>query len=181
MKAVWRHRHTYSGTRQCSCSMWCSNSLRKCLMNARTGIAAASPSAQIVRPWMLSATEFSRSMSSGRPCAVLDPVDDAVQPAGALAARRALAAALLEIEVRQALEATHHAARLVHHDDRARARASTPPWRSSRSPCRWPSSRRPAAPASTSRRGCTALILRPSRMPPASSSSFANGVPSGTS
>ena len=64
-------------------------------MKLFTGIAAASPSAQMVRPWMLSATEFSRSRSSVRPCAVLDAVDHALQPAGAFAARRALAAGLL--------------------------------------------------------------------------------------
>ena len=33
----------------------------------REGMVTASPSAQIVRPWMLSATEFSRSMSSALP------------------------------------------------------------------------------------------------------------------
>src|SRR3989344_309977 len=44
-----------------------SNSGRKCLIMARTGMAAASPSAQIVRPWMLSATELSRSRSPSRP------------------------------------------------------------------------------------------------------------------
>src|SRR4028118_1426644 len=44
-----------------------SNSCRKCLIIARTGIAAASPSAQMVRPWMLSATELSNSMSLGLP------------------------------------------------------------------------------------------------------------------
>ena len=92
-------------------SMWCSNSSRKCWMKLFTGSAAASPSAQIVRPAMLSATLVSTSRSSCRPRAGLDAVHHAVQPAGALAARRALAARLLEVEVRQALEAAHHAAR----------------------------------------------------------------------
>src|SRR3981189_221276 len=41
--------------------------------------------------------------------AVLDAVHHAVQPASALAAGRALAAGLLEIKVRQALERAHHA------------------------------------------------------------------------
>uniref|UniRef100_A0A0N4ZLE3 NAD-specific glutamate dehydrogenase n=1 Tax=Parastrongyloides trichosuri TaxID=131310 RepID=A0A0N4ZLE3_PARTI len=43
---------------------------------------------------------------------VLDAVHHAVEPAGAFAARRALAAAFFEIEVRQAQERLHHAARL---------------------------------------------------------------------
>ena len=63
-------------------------------MKARTGIAAASPSAQIVRPWMLSATRVQQVEVLRLALAVLDAMDDAVQPAGALAARRALAAAL---------------------------------------------------------------------------------------
>ena len=48
-------------------SIRATNSSRKCLIIARTGIAAASPRAQMVRPWMLSETEFSRSMSCSRP------------------------------------------------------------------------------------------------------------------
>src|SRR4029077_6316647 len=51
--------------------------------------------------------------------AALDPVDHAPQPAGAFAARRALSAGLLVIEVRQAQQRFHHAARLVHDDDGA--------------------------------------------------------------
>src|SRR5690606_31712416 len=43
------------------------NSWRKCLSMARTGMAAASPSAQMVRPMMFSATLSSRSMSAGVP------------------------------------------------------------------------------------------------------------------
>ncbi len=53
--------------------------------------------------------------------AMFDAVDHAPQPAGAFAARRALAAALVLIEVGQAQQALDHAAPLVHHDDRARA------------------------------------------------------------
>src|SRR3954452_22605724 len=52
------------------------------------------------------------------PLAVLDAVHHAIEPARALAARGALAAGLLEIEVRQALERTHHARAIVHDDDR---------------------------------------------------------------
>src|SRR5512142_743652 len=50
----------------------------------------------------------------------LDAVDDAVEPARALAAGRALAARLLEVEVGEALGRLHHAGVLVHHDHGAR-------------------------------------------------------------
>ena len=50
---------------------------------------------------------------------MLDAVHEAVQPAGALTARRALAAALVRVEVRQPLQAAHRAAGLVHDDDGA--------------------------------------------------------------
>src|SRR5690606_41006104 len=53
-------------TRHFLFSMWYSNSDRKCLMKLLTGRAAASPSAQMVRPAMLSATEFRRSRSEER-------------------------------------------------------------------------------------------------------------------
>src|SRR5690606_19392664 len=46
--------------------------------------------------------------------------DHAVHPAGALAAWRALAATLLEIEPGNALAGAHHAGGLIHHDHRAR-------------------------------------------------------------
>src|SRR6202162_2406091 len=52
---------------------------------------------------------------------VLDAVDHAPQPSGSLPAWRALAAGLLEIEIREAQERSHHAARLVHDDHRARS------------------------------------------------------------
>ncbi|KAG1438678.1 hypothetical protein G6F57_019745 [Rhizopus arrhizus] len=51
---------------------------------------------------------------------VFDAMHHAIEPAGAFAARRALAAAFLEIEVRQAQERLHHAARFVHDDHSAR-------------------------------------------------------------
>jgi hypothetical protein len=56
-----------AGTMQVLCSMWCSNSWRKCLIMPRTGMAAASPRAQMVRPMMFSATLSSRAMSLGLP------------------------------------------------------------------------------------------------------------------
>src|SRR3989475_403657 len=58
---------TSLGTRHLLCSMWCTNSARKCLMKLFTGSAAASPSAQIVRPAMLSETSSSSARSSIRP------------------------------------------------------------------------------------------------------------------
>src|SRR6185312_2730322 len=57
----------------------------------------------------------------GAAVAVLDPVDHPPEPPGAFAARRALAARFLEVEVRQPQEALHHAARVVQHDDRSGA------------------------------------------------------------
>src|SRR5690242_21104829 len=57
----------------------------------------------------------------GPAVAVLDAIDHAPHPAGALAAGRALAARFLEVEVRQPQQALHHATRLVEHDDGARA------------------------------------------------------------
>src|SRR5262252_3653241 len=53
------------------------------------------------------------------PGAMLDAVDHPPQPSGALAARRALPAGFLEVEVREAQQALHHAARIVDHDHRA--------------------------------------------------------------
>src|SRR5512139_634673 len=50
---------------------------------------------------------------------VLDAVDDAIHPAGAFPARRALPARFLEVEIRQTLQRTDHANRFIHHDDRA--------------------------------------------------------------
>src|SRR4029079_15598844 len=57
----------------------------------------------------------------GAALAVLDAVHHAPQPPGAFAARCALAARLLVIEIRQPQQALHHAPRVVQHDDRARA------------------------------------------------------------
>ena len=86
-----------SGRHECSaCARsWYSNSSRKCLMKLCTGIAAASPSAQMVRPCDVVGDAIQQVEVLLRPCAVLDAVDHAVQPAGAFAARRALAAGFL--------------------------------------------------------------------------------------
>ena len=52
--------------------------------------------------------------------AVLDPVHHPPEPARPFAARRALAAGLLVIEIRQPQQRFHHAARVVHQDHGAR-------------------------------------------------------------
>ena len=52
--------------------------------------------------------------------AALDPVQNLVQPVGPLAARRALAARLVAVEVQQVLREPHHAGGVVEHDDRRR-------------------------------------------------------------
>src|SRR6202158_2189615 len=58
------------------------------------------------------------------PCLpVENALERAVEPAGALAAGRALAAGLRHIEARQALVFAYHAGGLVHHDHRARTDA----------------------------------------------------------
>ena len=49
----------------------------------------------MVRPWMLSATDVEQVEVLVPALAVLDAVDHALQPAGAFAARRALAAGLV--------------------------------------------------------------------------------------
>jgi hypothetical protein len=94
----------------------------------------------------------------------------AVQPAGALAAGRALAAGLLVIEVGQALERLHHAGGLVHHDHGAGAEhrprlgdGVVVHVRSIMTSAGQHRHRRAA--------GITAFSLRPPRMPPAISSS----------
>src|SRR3974390_2859305 len=55
------------------------------------------------------------------PCAVLNSVHDALEPARALATGRALAARLTREELGDAPRRAHHAGRRVHDDDRARA------------------------------------------------------------
>ena len=55
------------------------------------------------------------------PFAALDPGEDLEQPVAALAARRALAARLVLVEMQQVARRPHHAGRLVHHDDAGRA------------------------------------------------------------
>src|SRR5688500_7659425 len=51
----------------------------------------------------------------GTPLTMFDPVNDAVEPPGAFAARRALAAAFFVIEIGKSLGGLDHAACFVHH------------------------------------------------------------------
>ena len=57
---------------------------------------------------------------------LLDPAEDVDLPADALAARRALAARLLLVELRDAQAELHHAAAVVDDDDGRPSRASEP-------------------------------------------------------
>ena len=59
----------------CLWSMWCWNSSRKCLMKLFTGIAAASPSAQIVRPCDVVGDRVQQVEVLVAALAVLDAVD----------------------------------------------------------------------------------------------------------
>ena len=71
---------------------------RKCRISPWTGHAAASPSAQMVWPstWLLTSTACRSRASRPRPGHALQ---HAPHPAGALAARRALAAAFVLVEI----------------------------------------------------------------------------------
>ena len=92
-------------------------------MRPCTGQAAASPSAQIVWPSIWGGDlEQHVDLALVRP-AFRHPRHDAPQPAGAFAAWRALAAALVPVEIRDAGDGADDVGRLVHHDDRRRAEA----------------------------------------------------------
>ena len=71
---------------------------------------------------MRSHTFSSRSRSPWRGGALLDAADDVDAPLRALAARRALAAALVAVELRHPQGQLHHAGAVVDHDHRARSR-----------------------------------------------------------
>ena len=139
---------------------------RNCLIVVSTGVAAASPNAHSVLPAMLSAT-----LRAGR-CRVIVPSPRSIlssilkQPVAAFAARRALAARLVTVEVQQVLRRPHHARRVVHDDHAGRAEQRSRPsaarrsWRARRSD--------PAAGSGTDDPpGITAFSWRPFAMPPA--------------
>ena len=72
---------------------------RKCRIRPWIGHAAASPSAQIVWPSICLVTSSSRSISSMPRVALHHALHHPPHPAGAFAARRALAAAFVLVEV----------------------------------------------------------------------------------
>ena len=58
---------TLTPSKQRLCTMWCSNSGRKCLSMPCTGMAAASPKAQMVRPEMFAVKESKSAKSPSWP------------------------------------------------------------------------------------------------------------------
>ena len=97
---------------------------RKCRIRPWIGHAAASPSAQIVWPSTCRVTCSSVSISSSVGAPFDHAGHDAPHPAGALAARRALAAAFMHVEFRQPRDRLDHVGGLVHDDDRRGAQAA---------------------------------------------------------
>ena len=104
-----------------------STSGRKWRIRPWIGHAAASPSAQIVWPSICLVTSSSRSISLDLGPALHHALHHAPHPAGALAARRALAAALVHVELRQARDRLDDVGRLVHDDHRRGAEAGLAP------------------------------------------------------
>ena len=116
----------------------------------------------------------------GRPARVSSRAQDLHEPVGALAARRALAARLVRVELRPAQHRAHHAGRLVEDLQRLgaehRARAAPRPRKSSgTSRCSAVSSGVEEPPGVQNFSSC------PARMPPARSSSSRSVMPSGAS
>ena len=111
-----------------------SSSGRKCLIRPWIGQAAASPSAQMVWPSTCLVTSSSLSIvatsaSPSRSRSIIAP-----HPAGALAARGALAAALMLVEIADAADRADDVGRLVHDDDRRGAEARADRLAARRSP-----------------------------------------------
>ena len=156
---------------------------RKCRIRPWIGQAAASPSAQIVWPSICRVTCSSVSISAGSARPSHHAVHHPHHPAGALAARRALAAALVLVELRQPRDRLDDVGGLVHHDHRRGAEARS----SRRAGCRNPSARcrrslfgitgTDAPPGITASR-----LSQPPRTPPAYFSiSSRSGMPSSSS
>ena len=100
-----------------------SSSGRKWRTRPWIGQAAASPSAQMVWPSTCLVTSSSLSMSRDLGVAFAQPLHHPPHPAGALAARRALAAALMLVEIADAADRADDVGRLVHDDHRRGAEA----------------------------------------------------------
>ncbi len=96
---------------------------RKWRIRPWTGQAAASPSAQMVWPSISQETSSSMSISLDLGLALDHALHHPPHPAGAFAAGRALAAALVLVEFRQPRDRLDDVGRLVHDDDRGGAEA----------------------------------------------------------
>ena len=88
-------------------------SSRKYWMDDVIGLVAPSPRAQNERPRMLSQMSSSLSRSASSPLPVLQPAQHLHQPVGALAARGALAAGLVRVELGPAQHRADHAGGVV--------------------------------------------------------------------
>ena len=133
------------------------------------GIAAASPSAQNVRPSMFFESSPISAMSSLRPSPSWKRVQHLAQPGGAFAARDAPAAAFVRVKSHDAQRDLHHAGVFVHHHHAARTQHALR---------RSPAYRNPSAMSHSSAfssghddpPGTTAFSFLPLRMPPPTSS-----------
>ena len=110
-------------------------------------------------------TSSSSSTSAGRPSPASSRAQDLLEPAGALAARRALAARLPRVEAHEPPAGPHHVGGGVHHHDRpgAEHRAARTDRRSGRAAGRRAPGRNHGAEPPP---GMNALSSLPSRMPP---------------
>ena len=102
-------------------SIAASKSARNFVRNPSIGHAAASPSAQIVLPAMPCAIVAEQIDVARLAVAVGDAAADLLEPAGALAARRALTARLVREELQDAPQRLRDVGLIVHDDDAARA------------------------------------------------------------
>ena len=143
-----------------------SSSGRKCLIRPWIGQAAASPSAQMVWPsTCLVTSRTCRCLDAG--VALAQPLHRPPHPAGALAARRALAAALMLVEIADAADRLHDVGRLVHDDHRRGAEAGAEVLQPVEVHRRVDDLARPAPAAPTIRRGSRrADCPTPPRIPP---------------
>ena len=109
-RRAWR-RPGRTGSRRCV--RWATYSSRKYLIELWIGLTAPSASAQNERPMMLSHWSSSRSRSASLPMPLLELGEHLHQPPRALAARRALAAGLVLVELGPPQHGSHDAGRLV--------------------------------------------------------------------
>ena len=118
----WRRPWTAAGSNgQPPCGRWARYSSRKYWIELEIGLVAPSPRAQNERPRMLSHWSSSRSRSASLPSPLLEPAQRLHQPPGALAARRALAAGLVLVELGPAQHGADHAGGVVEDLQRAGA------------------------------------------------------------